>query len=302
MRRYERQVEEQLYRLRVDSADRLYSGREHGRYELLYRSLRDWERILGEGLHRPWAEVPARFDDLPDEVIEALPAAMAVARQPEEDVASTTLRQAYGLVYDRGWASRLFAIAHEDWEAEQGGPSGAGHDAVDLDSLDSDLGPRRLFRDYWMRGGPRLRAAETVRADIVRAAGSGDLALPNRLVRRLGRYSDGMAVPEPEYYRPLAVERTAFALDIFSAEGRVARRHYVDRSVAWLPDAARAGVHAPTMQLRASEGPTAVRVDLSERIPAPDLTLFSTPPDGAKLRDLVFDDRTAVEYESAPWH
>src|SRR5690606_31464907 len=115
VRAYEWRVEQLLARLR-GAADRyLHFGQEEARLSATYEALRDWTRIIGEVAHNPWEPPRGGFEDLPDHVVAALPAAMGVGRQTEKrnDIPQATLVSAYRALYTQGWCGRAFERAYE---------------------------------------------------------------------------------------------------------------------------------------------------------------------------------------------
>lgn len=278
---YESAVERELTRIHRDHAELLYAGTELARLDLLDTLLRDWVRILGEAIHRPWSSPERRFDDLPEDVIDALPAAMGVARQAtgQDAIPTTTLVSAYRVLYPARWASRNFDIAYEAFEASEPTGPNEGYRSVDLDALDGVISPRKRLREFWSSGAARAVLTEHAHHDLHRAVREGELELPTRVVGRIGRYADGETGPEPEFFRATATESTTFSTDAFSPSGRQARRHYVERSIAWMPTSARGEVREDgVVQWHDCAGPTAVRVDVSRRTAAHDLSMFSAEP------------------------
>lgn len=276
VRTYEWQLHEQITRLHQEKAAYVHAGQERARYELLYVALGDWVRIIGEVVHRPWSPPASSYEDLPDEVVAALPAAMGVARQAEgnDAIPATVMLAAYRTVYPQGWSSRAFERGYEAWEGEQPDGPGEGHRAVDLDVQDSPVGSRRRLLEYWATGAARVVLTDEAYRRLLRAVREGDIELPDRVVGRIGRYADGESGPEPEFFHATASESTTFATDVFSASARQARRHYVDRSIAWIPASARGAVAVTDVEARECSGPTAVRVDVSRRVLVTDLVPF----------------------------
>lgn len=303
---YESAVERELTRIHRDHAELLYAGTELARLDLLDTLLRDWVRILGEAIHRPWASPERRFDDLPEDVVAALPAAMGVARQAtgEDAIPMTTLVSAYRVLYPVRWASRNFDVAYEAFEAAEPTGPNEGYRAADLDALDGPVSPRKRLREFWSSGAARAVLTERAHHDLHRAVREGELELPTRVVGRIGKYADGETGPEPEFFHATATESTTFSTDAFSASGRQARRHYVERSVAWMPTSARGEIREDSgVQWHDCAGPTAVRVDVSRRTAAHDLSMFSAEPVATEA-ELETPDRVAVEtdLEDIAWH
>lgn len=303
---YEWAVERELTQLHRDHAELMFVGTELARLQLLDTVLRDWVRILGEAIHRPWASPDREFEDLPEDVVAALPASMGVARQTmgEDAIPMATLMSAYRVLYPEHWATRSFDRAYEAFEeSEPTGPN-EGYRSADLDALDGPVSPRKRLREFWSSGEARAVLTDRAHADLHRAVRDGDLELPTRVVGRIGRYADGETGPEPEFFRATATESTMFSTDAFTAAGRQSRRHYVERSIAWIPTSARAAVSSDDgVQLHDCEGPNAVRVDVSRRTPAHDLSMFTAeaPPQEPGVE---VPDRVVVEsgLEDIAWH
>jgi len=287
LRTYEARLNAQVERLRADVATYLHVGQERARLELLYGALRDWVRILGEVVHWPWQAAPPQYEDLPEEVVDALPASMGVAAQATDETAipQSTIIEAYRLLYPRGWSSRHFDTAYEAFEDEQPTGPEEGHRSVDLDSLDSAVSPRKRLLEHWRVGAARATLTQRAIDDLHRAVRDGDLVLPQRVVERMGRYGDGTAEKEPLYFRATASESTNFATDVFSPSGQQGRVHYVESRTAWVPSSAREHARVSDVTVRDCEGPTAVRVDISRRVATSDLVVFedvpASAPDGA---------------------
>ncbi len=278
---YEHLLQQQIVGLRNDVAEYVFSGQEASRLEALCSALKDWVGILGEVVRRPWQAPALAFEDVPDEVVDAFPAAMGVARQPEDTPLPLEVRTAaYRLVYPQGWAARAFVRAYEEFESEL--PSATeGHLEVDLDVTGASVGARARLREFWASGRARATLSD-IQLGVVRdAVASGELTLPTRVVGRVGRYSDGLQVVEPEFFRAVASEVTAFASHVFSPAGMQSRRHYVVRSVVWMPRSARGADEAQRgdpVEVRPCTGPTAVRVDLSGRVSLHELGIFAARP------------------------
>ena len=276
VRRYERDVEEQILRLRRIKDTFLHAGREKSRFEYLYRILEDWVFVIGELLHKPWSPVRGQYEDIDDDIVEALPAAMGVARQASTDdsVPTRILLQAAELIYTKGWASHQFDVVHENWENDQSSGPNEGYRAVDLDTSESITSPLHRLREFFATGEASRLLSERARGALQAAVVDGSFELPDRVVSRVGRYGDGMNVAEPGFYRVTATETTTFAADLFAASARQRRLHYVARSLAWIPNGARLKIHDGPVELRDSAGSTAVRVDISRKLPASELTTF----------------------------
>lgn len=291
VRHYEWMVKLVLARLR-GAADRyLHFGQEAARLHLMYEALRDWTRILGEVTHRPWQPPEEGFEDLPEHVVAALPAAMGVGRQTEErnDVPQSSLVSAYRTLYTQGWCSKAFERAYEYFEAQSPTAPREGHRDVDLDALDSPISPRRRLRDYWVNGEARSRLAEGALQVLRDAVNDDSLPLPTRVVSRLGRHGDGQEVPEASFLEAMATENTALAVDTFSAPGQIARKHYTAQSIAWLPDTPGSNFENESVEIRAAAGHNTLRVDVSRRVSPSELAVFSNRP-GTETSEAPSDD------------
>lgn len=307
VRAYEWNVENLVHRIRNDRSFFLYAGREKARLEFLYETLRDWSEIVGEALHRPWDSVERTYQQLPDSVIDALPASTGLARQSDDDGAITTgiLMQAYDRAYTRGFATRQFELAYAAWEEEQPSGSSEGYRPTDLDTLVNASSPRRRLLDFWRHGSARNAITKRATRDLHDAVQSGQLSLPTRRVERLGRFGDGETYSERDFFAAMASESTAFTTDVFTSSAQLARRHYVERSIAWLPGAARSLAPDERVEVRESLGSTAVRVDISKRISAAELAPFAaetlrivTEPEQAPLSSAF----VPANDDGTPWH
>lgn len=282
-RKYEWDVASVLDRRRRASEEFVFSGRESARLGQLYGTLVDWSQIIGWVLHHPWSAVSTEFTEMPDDVIESLPAAMGVA-QPldlDEMLPPATVVQAVRLLHRKGWNTTNFERAYERFRETHTIDDDAGYLAVDLDTLDSPLSPRRLLQDFWADG----RAAEGLTSNAVSsvrgAVDEGALELSTRRVRRVGQYGDGETLSEVEFFHATVGEATSFVTDMFSPRGLQGRKHYTNRSTAWVPRAAGSATRAD-VTVRDAESYVALRVDLSRRSSPTDLALFhgaGAPPE-----------------------
>lgn len=313
MRTYEHAVDMRLDRIVGDKEAYVYTGREIARLTILSSSLKDWTRIIGETIWRPWTKIDEKFEDLPDDVIDALPAAMGIARPATGDEAITAgvVRETVGALYRPGWAHRNFEIGYSRWESEHSLESDDGFRSVDVDVRDSESSPRRLLRDFWAEDHARAAVTHAAVTRIRTAVEDGEITLPARVVRRVGRFGDGKIEPERNFYDALATESTTFAIDLFVPAAQHSRLHYVDRSIAWLPAGAAEDREPGHVELRQSSGTTAVRVDTSRRLSASELVTFrpaapatteAPSPRTMPGRRAAAPVPTADDTETAPWH
>ncbi len=304
--RYEWDVQARISRLRSSKDAYVHSGQEKARLEMLYRGLQDWSRILGEIVHRPWAAFGSKYEDLPEEVIDALPASMGVARQPTSgsDIPIIVLVEAASLVYKPGWASRQFYDAYDAWDAERVTGSDDGYRSVDLDTSESPSSPRARLKHFFASGEARQILTDHAHQHLRSAVLNGDFELPERVVGRIGRYGDDVRASEPSFYEVTATENTAFVTDVFTPAARQKRFHYVDTSVAWMPTGARVDRIESSVELRESVGPTAVRVDISRRLPAIELTPFVGSADAASANEILDSPAlvTSDGIDGATWY
>ncbi|WP_447925145.1 hypothetical protein [Georgenia muralis] len=288
-RKYEWQVANALAEQRNRAARYLWEAKEHDRLNVLYQGWRDWTAVISEVLHRPWQPPARRFDDLPDEVVDKLPAAMAVARQEREhaELPATLVVPAYQAIYEEGWAQQAFDEAYEVFAHEAMLVASTGYLDVDVDAAATELSPRGQLVTLWRSGKARKLLADR-RAERLRdLAADGGLQLPMRRVQRVGAHSDEQWREELDYFAAIATSDTTFALDAFGPVAQTQNRHYASHVTAWLPRAAHA--HAAeakgsTVSLMEAEGATAVRVDLSRRLAPQELTIFTTPVDGRQAK------------------
>lgn len=304
MRRYEWAVRQRIANLRTTRDSFVFYGQEKSRLDFLYGALAEWTRLLGELVHQPWGALSSDYEDLNDELVDAFPASMGVARQPGHDVEIPVkvLIEATSIVYPRGWLSRVFDAVHDRWEDEQGARSDEGYRAVDLDTSTSSQSPRSRLMNYFASGEGRRTSAERVRSSIRAAVLDGSLVLPDRVVRRVGRFGDGKTYPEPDFYAVTATENIVFSTELFSASAAQKRLHYVDRSVSWAPASSVVRDGESLVEHRICDGPTAVRVDISRRLPAAEITVFARPTTPLQLPDSGHPSVTDDESPKPGWY
>ncbi|WP_193509115.1 hypothetical protein [Cryobacterium sp. BB736] len=301
VRRYEWQVEILLDQMAKDKTRFVHAGQEKARLELLYEVLMEWARIIGHTLYEPWARFKHDYEPLPDNVIQALPAAAGLAQQPggTDSVDQAVRTSAYNVVYQRGWSSRNFEAAYEAWSGTSSRSASEGYRATDLDTHAGAVSPRKLLLRYWESDAPREHLSRLARANLENAFRDGTLELPSRVVSRVGKYGDGKVFPERDFFEAMATESTTFGIELFTATGRQARNHYVDRSIAWLPEMARGSARNDAVTVRTCSGSTAIRVDISRRIHAGELTTFTrhdlSDPSTTQADDVVPNDEVASE-------
>ncbi|QDB79061.1 hypothetical protein FE251_06515 [Georgenia wutianyii] len=288
-RRYEWEVRTALARQRAEAATFLWRGKERGRLAVLYQGWRDWTEVIAEVVHRPWEPPAVQVHELAEEVVGKLPAAMAAARQQEEqlDLPATLLARAYGAVYREGWAQQAFDAAYERLAGQELLTASSGYLDVDVDMSPSAISPRGRLLEMWQSGSARAMLGEIQAGRLREAVLGGDLVLPLRRVERIGPHSDNVWRDEPEYFAALATSETTFALDVFGSVARTQNRHYAGHVTVWLPQSAHSHAtrnRSSRVAVEPAEAATAVRVDLSRRIPPQDLAIFVSPQSWDKHR------------------
>ncbi|TDE92632.1 hypothetical protein EXU48_13930 [Occultella glacieicola] len=284
-RHYEWEVANVLARQRRDAAAFLWEGKQLARLRLLLAGWRSWATVIAEVIHRPWEPAEAVYEDLTDDVIERFPAAMAVARQEEEqvDIGTRLLVAAYRAVYTEGWAQQAFAEAYEAFAARVPGGQERGHLDVDTDVSGSELGARGQLVEFWGSGQARGYLGQERTRRLRQLSNDGELDLPHRRVGRVGKYSDDVWQEEPAFFLPTTVSETTFAQEMFTSTARAADRHYVHTARLWLPQVAYPAAEritpndrvGPTVSLRPADADTALRVDLSPRLLRREVALFA---------------------------
>ncbi|MBZ2195001.1 hypothetical protein [Occultella gossypii] len=284
-RHYEWEVANVLARQRRDAALFLWEGKQLARLRLLFAGWRAWATVIGEVVHRPWEPTEAVYEDLTDDVIERFPAAMAVARQEEEqvDISTRLLVAAYRAVYTEGWAQQAFAESYERFAERVPGSQQQGHLDVDTDVSGSDLGARGQLMEFWGSGEARAFLGEERTKRLRQLSNDGELDLPHRRVGRVGKYSDDVWQEEPAFFLPTTVSETTFAHEMFTSTARAANQHYVQTARLWLPQVAYPAAErtslkdkdGPTVRLEPADADTALRVDLSPRLLRRDVALFT---------------------------
>lgn len=300
-RRYERDVAETLAEQRHFLHRRAWIAQELVRTRILVAGWSDWTRVVAEVLHRPWTPTASPYDDLSDDIIERLPAAMAVARQDEggdESIPPAVFLTAYRATYPQGWAQQAFDEAYATFRDRIIGSDTGGFLEVDTDMRPTAFTARTQLLEFWTEGEARRTLGESRAKHLRAAAHRGEIDIPVRIVRRLGRYSDGLALSEPAFLGPTATSSTTFALDAFGAGARAKSLHYVSTVRAWLPDSVTGEERASSsFDLQESETSTALRVDTSAKINPMELTVFSAavttappvPTSAADVRPTVDD-------------
>lgn len=290
-RLYERELGLVLAQQRHESETFLWAGKELVRLRVLMAGWRDWSTVIGEVLHRPWQAPADGFEDLPDDVVDRLPAAVAVARQEDEqrDLPPALIARTQREIYRQGWARQAFAEAYDHFSKRLGGGETTGYLDVDVDPVSTALTPRGQLVAFWQSGEARAHLGRAQHERLRALSHEGGLALPARVVRRIGPFSDAVALEEAEYFAPTTSSSTTFALDVFGSRARNEQRHYVRRSSLWLPRVALRNVVARDGELEEQQGrdaradvdidsataSTALRVDLSRRVHPGMLTVFA---------------------------
>lgn len=284
-RRYEWRIRNALAAQAAAAARFLWLGKEQVRLRVLYEGWRDWTTIVSEVLHRPWQPPAPRTHDLPEEVVAKLPAAMAAARQQEEQVElpPTLLARAWATVYREGWAQQAFDATYEHLAEEMLLTGASGYLDVDVDTAPSAVSPRGQLREIWCSGRARALLADRQADRLREAVHDSALTLPLRRVTRMGPHSDHEWRDEPDYFAALATSQTTFALDVFGSVARAQHRHYAHHVRVWLPRSAHpeaAPGSDPALRVEPAHGTTALRVDLSRRLRPRDLAVFAPTDDG----------------------
>ena len=257
---------------------------EQARLEAQEIAMMDWARILSLVVHRPWANIRRKPAQMPDEVVDGLPAAMSVAGVDHgEGLPHQSLAAAARAVYVDGWlghAVEAIISDFDDIELEEG----SGYNSVDGDTSDRESGPRRRFLSQLEDDRSRSSATDNALRRFTAAVENQEIPIPTRTVSRRGPYATYTNVLEPDYFAAIASESIAFASDVFSPSGRQRLAHYVARSVAWLPGIVTANERPVLDRVKRADGSNAVRMDLSKRLDYRDLHLFSSSPSDGRAQ------------------
>ncbi len=258
------------------SEELVYTGQESARLQHLNSTLVDWASIIGWVLHHPYSAVEDLTRDIDTSVVETLPAAFAIACISHEDeIPKQTIAQAVRLLHPQGWAASAFDHAYAVHQVDALSKDPAGLIAADLDESDSTYGPRHELLLFWEdRSASTVLTAEAV-DKLRQAVLDRQIVLATRRVTRLGEYSTGAVVSEPDYFRGVATADTAFVGDMFTESARVEGKQNVHRSVVWLPAVAIGAAADDTVRLEVGTGSVAIRVDVSRLLTTDDLVLFS---------------------------
>lgn len=280
-RQYEWGIQSALADQRHFYERRAWVRQEVVRTRILLSGWFDWTRIISEVLHRTWHPVSTQYESLNDDVVDQLPAAMAVGRQEDdgiEGIPQGVFVAAYRVNYPPGWAQQAFDDAYAMFRERLAVQESKTFLEVDADIRPSPISPRTQLVEYWKNGEGRRDLGESRANRLRELVQDGDLTIPHRIVRRLGRYSDGYSVSELDFFLPTHTSSTTFALDAFRASARAKSLHYVKTTRAWLPPLAtdaRPGGSALT-RVQASSTSTALRVDISRRLDPGELEVFAT--------------------------
>ena len=257
------------------SEDVVHAGQEAARLRHLRTTLGDWASIIGWVLHHPHGTVEDLTRDIDTSVVETLPAAFAIARTSHEDeIPKQTIVQAVRLLHPPGWAATAFDHAYAVHQAHTVLEDPAGLIAADLDASGSTYGPRHELLQFW-EGGTASGALTAEAVDELRQAVlDRQIVLLTRRVTRLGEYSTGAVVAEPEFFRGVATADTAFVGDMFTEAARVEGKQNVHRSVVWLPAVANGKGVNDSVRLQVGTESVATRVDISRLLTTDDLVMF----------------------------
>lgn len=242
-----------------------------------YRGLMMWAPILAELVHHTWGEVTRAKVSILDEEIDRLPAAVAIGVRAEagaESFGSQVVTEAVNVLYPQGYLGRLWDEVLQGFLRYTERPPTSGATAVDSDELESHASPRRELLRYVQDGPARSEVSAQSLSRIEDAVRASEVRLPAMLVRRVGRYSDGLTVTDKEFYRASLKSATPFTLDVWTPEGMQQEKHLLHKSIVFSPvedEDATSG----RVDLRRSRGHTSVRVDLSERCYVEHVVVFS---------------------------
>ncbi len=197
--RYEREVEHQIAARRANLEARAAARREGARLAMLYTGLTDWAEILGRVLHHPWC-AGSRELSLPEEVVDSLPASVAVAVPTSRDTARERRLATFAvpIVCTPGWTSSGFRCLVESLE---GALAGWGDlIAADLDVHDGPLSARRTLLEACQDGAAGVLLPGTAVERVEDAVAEGLLDAPQTRVERTGRFADGARLRDTEFY------------------------------------------------------------------------------------------------------
>lgn len=280
VRHFEWMVEETLTRRRRTAEQYVVAQRESRRLRLLASRFSDWAEIIGCVLHRPWLPNTSSQEVLPVERLGALPAAVAVAVPAlQADIRPVVMARAIQVLSPRGWATKHFDRAIAAYEASVRSARDGGHLAADLDTLQSPTSPLGLLWAFFMEGEAGRQAAVEARERIHEALNDGELEMPQRSVKRVGDYSDGVEVSDAEFLAAVAGGATPFVSDMWTPSGLMRERHLPEKSIAWLPRST-AVPGSTRLDRLAARGDVSMRVDLARRCDLTDVLVFLSAADG----------------------
>ncbi|MPV50625.1 hypothetical protein GCG21_11535 [Pseudactinotalea sp. HY160] len=282
-RSYEWAIATVLAQQRHETAQFLWEGKQLARLRVLFAGWRAWAEVIAEVVHQPWGPVTEHYADLSLEVIDQLPAAMAVARQAESqlDIDDALVVAAYRAIYREGWADQAFSEGYEHFSERSQRARTAGFLDVDIDVTGSDLGARSQFLRLWQSGAVRTWLGGRRTERLRELSSQGGLDVPHRVVGRIGKYSDGSIQEEPFYFLPMITSETTLVQEVFTPRALSESRHYIKAVRIWLPPVAQATAEAqsmldqPGVAAKNSDTATAVRVDLSTRLRPQEVAIFA---------------------------
>lgn len=287
---YTRRLEELIAQTKSATSRRAHRATQRAYLSRQELALADWGQILAVFTHQPWTPQAPRVPEFPDEVIEALPAALGVAGLAEgARLPFHTTAAAATTVYTAGWLGKAMDTTMATFDASEVGAR-TGFSAVDSDTSDSPNGARGRFAEYLDDPTSRIPATDRAVAKLRGAINDGKVTIPARTVQRRGRFTDYQDVSEPHFFGAVASESINFAVDGFSPLGRLRRAHYVESAAAWLPPTANHEQDVPNLRRMPSSGSNAVRVDVSRRLSTDDLVLFGANGGGGSVDESLLEE------------
>lgn len=263
--KYRRDSAEATHQRRA-AAEELVTVRRHVHWlSTRYRGLMLWAPILAEIIHSSLGTVPKLAASLGDDDIELLPAAVALGARDDDRAAAfspQTVTDVIDVLHPEGYVSLRWEGVLADFLHDSGRGTTSGASVVDMDELETQASPRRELLAYLLDHQSTMTQQMLVALhDAIR---SGEVRLPAMQVRRIGPYSDGLTVTDEEFYRASLKAATPFTLDLWTPEGLQQSKHLLQKSIVWMP-VTDGLLPSSRVDVRSSDGRTAVRVDLSGR-------------------------------------
>lgn len=276
LRAYEWQVLQRMHTIRQAGDEFVASSQQEKRWSLMYAGVLAWGKLLGELLHRPWAEPDEALDDDLGKY-DGLPAAVAVAVPVDLEAGPDprVVTRAVEAVCQRGWLLEEFnrLLTHSP-RNDPSAQAQTGDLAADLDLGLRPNGPRGELVEVSSHAGTKRAARLHLLEEVTDMVTQGEIRMPAQEVVRVGPYSAGDHVVDRDFFTASNDFEAPLSPDLFEADALVARHNIPERVVFCLPT----GAPAPTLEnAEVHDGglSVATRVDVSKQLQAHSIRLFT---------------------------